>query len=97
MIFEDCSVTFQKVNEDIFNYYIYLQNKQQDKEDEQNQEEEYYIPIRSNMIIFNYSVQVGTSQAIGFQWKFEDSWLQLQFDEGIDAQLFQTLTCNLIF
>ena len=97
MIFEDCHVTFQKIDNEEYNYCIYILNCNRDEEDEQNQDDEYFIPIRREMIIFKYQIQAASSQAVGFQWKFEDSWLQLQFEQGIDAELFEQLVCNLIF
>ena len=52
-----------------------MQNKHVDKGNEQNQEDEYFVPLKKGMMVYKYMLKAGGESAVGFQWKFEDSWL----------------------
>lgn len=89
LIFEESVVSFGQEQSDELSYYILVSNKNQERGNEQNQEDEYFVPLKKGMQVYKYMLKADGESAVGFQWKFEDSWLQLQFYDTLDSELFQ--------
>ena len=79
MIFEDCYITFMKDYDEDYKYLIQVDNKNKDNND-QNQDNQFYLIIEEHMVIEKFINRLRNQNIIGFQWKFEDCYLQLLFD-----------------
>jgi len=62
-----------------YKYLIQVDNKNKDNND-QNQDNQFYLIIEEHMVIEKFINRLRNQNIIGFQWKFEDCYLQLLFD-----------------
>jgi len=62
-----------------YKYLIQMDNKNKDNND-QNQDNQFYLIIEEHMVIEKFINRLRNQNIIGFQWKFEDCYLQLLFD-----------------